>query len=79
MKEIEKKDRANATKLFLTSEFWIKYFKPNIEEEIRINSNIKRIDETDIEKSYLKTKIKVDIYSGILYKIGSWVKGGKND
>ena len=36
MKEVEKKDRANATKLFLTSKFWIKYFKPNIEEEIRI-------------------------------------------
>jgi len=77
MKKEDKIERGRLAQLFVTGNFYRKYFRPHIEEEIRNASDIKKIDENDIERSYLKQKIKADIYRGILNKLDTWIKEGE--
>jgi len=55
---------------------WKYYILPEIEKEIKENMNIFRIDQNNIEKSYLRQKIKVEVYRGLIDKINKWIKLG---
>lgn len=76
--EIDKKERAELTDKIVGTRWFQLYFKPYIENEVKKNESIKTLDIKDIEKSYIKQKVRYDVYSGILYKIEEWIKiGGK--
>jgi len=66
--------RAKLTKIFLDSPFYNEYFKPDIEEEINNARDISKLDDKDIERSYLKKKVRLDVYRGILLKLEKWAK-----
>ena len=74
MKTLQNKDRKFQTDRFLKSIFYRDYFKPFLEEKIKSVMSIKRIDTGDIEKSYLKQKVKLDIYEGIFKRLQQWSK-----
>jgi len=74
MKEEDKKERAKLMQIFLDSKLFVRYIKPMIEDEIKKASDIRKIDERNIEKSYYKQKIKLNVYQGILAKFYEWSK-----
>lgn len=56
---------------------WKFWLAPLIQHEISIVADIRKIDDTDVEKSFWKQKIKFNIYNGILNRIDTWIKDAK--
>lgn len=74
--ELEKRKRL--TEGFLSSEFYVKYFEPDIKAGIEANNKINSINEEqspeDILRDFYKKKYKRDIYQGILNKLKHWAE-----
>ena len=77
-KKLDNKDLERRKKLaidFLDSEFYQKFFKPDLEEQIKNSDKLSVIDttsETTILKDFHSKKNKVTVYRGLLNKIDEW-------
>ena len=71
-----KVDRANAVREMMSSVGFKDFLQPELEKKITEVTDIKKIDEKNVEKSYMKNKLKYDIYSGILNMLKNWVAVG---
>lgn len=56
---------------------WKFWLLPDIERLIEKSGSIKQINEQDIERSYYKQIIKVDIYKGFIERLNTWISEGK--
>ncbi len=72
MKPEEKKDRAVLTSEMLVGAWYKKYFEPELEKKVARVRDIKALDEKELENSYIKNKVKLDVYQGILTMLKAW-------
>jgi len=64
-----KEHRKQSFQEFVKTAVWTQYLKPYLEGKIDRFLSIKNIDTKEVEKSYLKNIIKVDVYKDIIFKI----------
>ncbi len=61
--------RSERLGVFVKTATWQEDIKPYIEKQVERFSDIRFLDPKDIENSYLRHKVKVDVYKDILFKI----------
>jgi hypothetical protein len=78
-REISYKDRASATKKFQISNFYTRYFEPELKRLIKKHDSLSSIKAepekgVTVEMSYYQNLVKRDVYKGLLSKLDEWIK-----
>ena len=77
--KVEQEQRAFDIEKGEKEPFWDKWLRPYIEGRIEYYKNIRHIDAKNIDTSYIKNLMRVDVYKNIIDKIEEWKKGGDKD
>ena len=73
MKNEDVAKRSHDVSYMISTDGWKLWFEPEIFRMVEKYNKIDMIDERDLHDSFMKNKIRRDVYSGLLNKLKEWV------